>query len=261
MDPRPELPVVPGHHPGHVHLDDHPLVEHRLHEGLQLVGVGPVVALEEIDPEAPHPLGVLHDLGRPHQLHPPELLVVVAVLHQTGDPRVPPQVLHLLGLGLRLEGHRPLEEPVPHGHGVDRAVVVDGAQRHGLPFVEELVDLRLGHLDDVALLDPVTHPRHRPARSPSARLAHRRRGRSVQGRCLIPLMKLDRSRSGSADGPDVGQVLEQLPAHHRDLPLGQVGAQAEVGPGRPEPDVGVGRPGHVEASGFSKMSSSRLAEL
>src|SRR2546425_906733 len=97
------------------------------------------------------------DLRRTHQLDAPELLVVVALLDHARDRRVAPEVLHLLALGLGLEGDATLQEPVPHGHGVDRAVMVDRAQRHRAPAVDELVDLGVGHLDDVALLDAVAH--------------------------------------------------------------------------------------------------------
>ena len=58
--------------------------------------------------------------------------------------------------------------------------------------------------------------------------ASRTRGSSSAGRCLIPLMKFDWSRSGSPDGADVGHPLEQLLEHHGDLAPGQVGAEAEV---------------------------------
>ena len=79
--------------------------------------------------------------------------------------------------------------------------------------------------------------------------------------CLIPLMNERAEPVRLAARLDVGQALEQLPEHHVDLLAGQVGAQAEVGPGRAEPDVGVGAPAYVEAVGVAKTSSSRLAEL
>ena len=50
-------------------LDDDPLVEHRLHEGPQILAVGSVVPLEEVDTEDPHPLRVVHDLGSPDETY------------------------------------------------------------------------------------------------------------------------------------------------------------------------------------------------
>ena len=125
--------------------------------GPQLLGVGPVVALEEVDPELPHLVRVVDDLGPAHQLHAAELLVVVAVLEHAGDPRVAPQVDRLLRLGLGLDGDGTVEEPVPHGHGVDGSVVVERAHGHRPALVEEGVDLLGCHGDQIALLDAVPH--------------------------------------------------------------------------------------------------------
>ena len=47
----------------------------------------------------------------------------------------------LLALGLGLEHRAPVEESVPHGHEVDRAVVVDGRAVHRVHAVDEVVDL------------------------------------------------------------------------------------------------------------------------
>ena len=70
----------------------------------------------------------------------------------------------------------------------------------------------------------------------------------VQGRCLMPLMKLDRSRSGSPVA-GCGKAAEELPVHDHDLAPGQMGAQTEVGAGGSEADVGVGVAQDVEVLG------------
>src|SRR5258706_12048394 len=48
---------------------------------------------------------------------------------------------------------------------------------------------------------------------------------------------------------EVGEAGEEFPEHHRDLPAGEVGAEAEVGPGRAEADVGIRIPAHAERIG------------
>ena len=101
---QPQLAVVPADGALDVELDPDPLVQHRLDEGLELLGVGRVVALEHADAERPQPVGVLDDLCLAHQLDPAQLLVVVAVLEEQGQARVAPQVLRLLRLGLGLDG-------------------------------------------------------------------------------------------------------------------------------------------------------------
>ena len=57
-----------------------------------------------------------------HKRDAPQLIVRVARLHQAREPRVAPQVLHLLRLRLRLERDRALEEAVPHRDGMNAAV-------------------------------------------------------------------------------------------------------------------------------------------
>ena len=122
-------------------------------------------------------LGVLDDLGPADQLHAAQLLVVVAVLDHAGDPGVRAAGSdRLLRLGLGLDGDAPVEEAVPHGHGVDGTVVVERAHGHRPALVEEGVDLLGRHLDQVALLDPVPHrlrpppPGSSPAAAPPAAL-------------------------------------------------------------------------------------------
>ena len=153
----PELAVVPGDRAGHVDLGHHPLVQHGLNEGPQFLVVGPVVPLEHADPELPHLLAVLHDLGRTHDLDPAQLLVVVAVLDHAGDTRVAAKVDGFLGLGFGLDGDTAVDEPVPHGHRVDRSVVIEGAHGHRPALVEEGVDLLGGHGDEAPLVDAVAH--------------------------------------------------------------------------------------------------------
>ncbi len=67
--------------------------------------------------------------------------------------------------------------------------------------------------------------------------------------CLIPLMKGERSRSGSLGRLNVGKALEEAPEHHVDLLAGEMGPEAEVRPRRAEADVGVGVAAHVEGVG------------
>src|SRR5664280_1925351 len=152
-----ELPVIPRDGALHGELGHDPLVEHGLDERAQLLGVDPVVALEQVDPELPHLVGIVDDLGPADQFDPAQLLVVVAVLEHAGHPRVAPEVDRLLGLGLGLDGDRAFEESVPHGHCVDRAVVIERTHGHRAPFVEEGIDLLAGQPDQVALLDAVAH--------------------------------------------------------------------------------------------------------
>ena len=231
----------------HVQGDDHALVEHGLDEGAQLLGVGPVVALEEVDAELEHAVGVVDELGGAHELDAAQLLVVLAVLGHARHGRVAPEVLGLLRLGLGLEGEHAVEEPVPHGHGVDRSVVVHRAQRDGPPLVDEPVDLLGGHLDLGPLVDAVPHlcrcVAHRGERIGPGPCGTERRGagppahraRVVEGRRSVRagqvLDAVDEVRPqpvGLGRGPDVGKVAEELFEHDRDLAPGQVRAQAEV---------------------------------
>ena len=62
----------------------------------------------------------------------------------------------------------------------------------------------------------------------------------------MPLMNGDSRRSGSPVAWNVGQPFEQPTEHHLDLLAGQMRAQAEVGAGRTEPDVGIRGAPHVE---------------
>src|SRR5439155_19196006 len=65
-----------------------------------------------------------------------------------------------------------------------------------------------------------------------------------------PLDAVDEGRLqhvGRAGHVDVRQTVEQLLEHHPDLAAREVGAEAEVRPSRPEADVIVRRPRHVEA--------------
>ena len=55
----------------------------------------------------------------------------------------------------------------------------------------------------------------------------------------MPLMKLERRRSGGPVHLQVGEAAEELGEHDPDLQLGQAGAEAEVG-ADPEGEVGVG---------------------
>ena len=80
-------------------------------------------------------------------------------------------------------------------------------------------------------------PRGRPPRTREAgRSGHRGEG---AGQVLDAVDEVGPQPVGLGRGADVGQPGEQLAEHHRDLPPGQVGAEAEVGPGGPEPDVRV----------------------
>ena len=77
----------------------------------------------------------------------------------------------------------------------------------------------------------------------------------------MPLMKLRPQPVRLAGRADVGQRGEQLAEHHRDLPAGQVGAQAEVRAGRRRSRrAGWGRGATSKRYGSSNTASSRLAE-
>ena len=74
-------------------------------------------------------------------------------------------------------------------------------------------------------------------------------------RCLIPLTSGrpgDVERDRIADDLDVGQPLEQLAEHDRELAPRQVGAETEVRSGTAESDVGIRAAEHVETLGVGR---------
>ncbi len=61
------------------------------------------------------------------------------------------------------------------------------------------------------------------------------------------MTKLDASRTGSPLARTARETLQELAVKHGDLPAGQVGAEAVVGAGATEAEVGIGSAAHVEA--------------
>src|SRR5690606_582658 len=104
--------------------DTHPLGTGALQVRLHLVGPVADVALEDAAADGHRPLVVGHDLGPADDLDALQLLVALPRLDQAGDLRVALQVADLLRLAVGPERRVVPDEPVPHRHEVDRAVVV-----------------------------------------------------------------------------------------------------------------------------------------
>src|SRR5213593_2461025 len=73
-----------------------------------------------------------------------------------------------------------------------------------------------------------------------SRTRYRSGGRERAWKMLDAVDEARAQPVGLARGLDVGHAPEQLAEHHRDLPPGQMGAEAEVGAGTAEADVRVG---------------------
>src|SRR5690606_12766992 len=145
-----ELAMVPAH--GSVDVDAHAdaLGAGELDEGAGLVGDGTEVALVDRLADGAHGRAVLDDLGPAHQLHAAQLPVPLARLHQHPDAGAALEVLDLLAAPVGPEHRIAVEDGVPHGDEVDRAVVVERRDVHGVAAAEELVDLLGAHADLVA---------------------------------------------------------------------------------------------------------------
>ena len=74
----------------------------------------------------------------------------LAALEEARHLRVATQVEDLLALPEGPEGGRLLEEAVPHGDQVDPAPRPDGGHVHRVAALEELVDLRVAHADQLS---------------------------------------------------------------------------------------------------------------
>src|SRR6266508_571463 len=151
VDPA-ELAVVPRDHAPHVDGHARALAGEHLRHHLQLLRVGDVlIPAGHVAGDLHERLRILGDLGRAHQLDPAQLVVRFPGLEQTGDAVVTLEVLDLLGLGERLEPRPAVAaKAVPHGDEMDGLVVVEGGDVHRPAPVEELVDLRGAHLDQVS---------------------------------------------------------------------------------------------------------------
>src|SRR6266508_460137 len=141
--------MVPRHHPLDVDHDAEPLGPGPVEEGLHLLRPLADVPLEDAAADLHERLAVLDDLGPADQLDALQVLVHVAGLDQAGDLRVALEVEDLLRASVGPERRAPVEEAVPHGHEVDAAVVVDGADVHRVPALEELLHLAVVHADEV----------------------------------------------------------------------------------------------------------------
>ena len=80
-----ELAVVPGAGAGGADPHGDPLVEHELHEGLDLLGVRAVVALPHAHADGPQRVRVVDDLGGPLELDPAQRVVGVPRLDERAD--------------------------------------------------------------------------------------------------------------------------------------------------------------------------------
>ena len=113
-----ELAVVPGTHPSGVEADDDAVARHELDERAERLVVGAGVALEDVDADLPHQVGVVEDGAGALEGDAAELVVGVAGLDEERHPRVAAEVDDLLRLRLGLEPDVAVEPRVPHAHQV-----------------------------------------------------------------------------------------------------------------------------------------------
>jgi hypothetical protein len=133
--------VVPGTGARRGNPDSDPLVEHRLHKRLEVIGIWTVVALEEIDTDSPKQVRIIGDFRGSLNGDAPEIFIDHAVFHETADLRVPTEVDGLLRFRLGFEADVAVDDREPHGDQMWLAGWADGCQRHGTGAVEEPLDL------------------------------------------------------------------------------------------------------------------------